>query len=152
MLKVALFVLVVALAMACTEAKGGKRGKDKPEGGKKEPKDCSPWTHEECVIEGGAACGKGTKRGTRTGDNCPVREKTFPCRVPCAKNKCKYQKGDWSECDVVTNTITRTNTLKKGDATVCEATKVITKKCKNKNAESRKNKNSNRRRKGGSSE
>ncbi|XP_058790642.1 uncharacterized protein LOC131663900 [Phymastichus coffea] len=42
---------------------------------------------------------------------------------------CRYNKGQWSECDHKTNMRTRTLTLKKGDKT-CEQTKAISKKCK----------------------
>ena len=43
---------------------------------------------------------------------------------------CKYRKGSWSACDAVTKVRTRTFTLKKGDANVCEATKTLRKECK----------------------
>lgn len=145
MLKVMLFTLaVLLLAMVCTEAKR----KPKSEGRPKEAKDCTEWQFEDCTLQGEAKCGKGTKKGARTGDNCPVKEKSFPCRVPCAKNKCKYQKGDWSECNLELNTMNRTNTLKKGDPALCQASKVITKKCK-KTGGGRQKQN-NRRRTGGS--
>ncbi|CAB3367802.1 uncharacterized protein LOC135946192 [Cloeon dipterum] len=45
-------------------------------------------------------------------------------------DNCKYSKGAWSECDPKTNMRTRTFTLKKGDVTNCEQTRVIEKKCK----------------------
>ncbi|XP_059489089.1 uncharacterized protein LOC132204545 [Neocloeon triangulifer] len=45
-------------------------------------------------------------------------------------DNCKYVKGAWSECDPKTNMRTRTFTLKKGDPSNCEATRVIEKKCK----------------------
>lgn len=146
MLKVGLLALIVVLAIICTEAKGGRR-KDKFGG----HPDCSKWTFGECTLQEGVTCGKGTKKGTRTGDNCQVKEKSFPCRVHCgmpAKLECQYERSEWSECNIATNTMTLTKTLKKGDTTVCEASKVITKKCKNKNGYSRKN--SHRSHKGGS--
>ncbi|XP_076286223.1 uncharacterized protein LOC143211943 [Lasioglossum baleicum] len=42
---------------------------------------------------------------------------------------CKYERGQWSECDPQTNTRSRTLKLKKGDKS-CEQTKTIQKKCK----------------------
>ncbi|XP_020710346.1 pleiotrophin-like isoform X4 [Athalia rosae] len=58
----------------------------------------------------------------------------FLVRVSRGANKervsCRYSKGDWSACDVKTNTRTRTLSLKKGDAKTCEQTKTIEKRCK----------------------
>ncbi|XP_064618034.1 pleiotrophin-like [Liolophura sinensis] len=44
--------------------------------------------------------------------------------------KCRYSKGDWSPCNPETQKITRTLTLKRGDASVCPPTKEIVKKCR----------------------
>lgn len=43
--------------------------------------------------------------------------------------ECRYKKGPWEPCDPVSNTEQRTLTLKRGDAS-CEATKILTRKCK----------------------
>lgn len=145
MLKRVLFAMVLVLVLVCIHARGGKKGRGNQRAGQQGAKDCSEWTYGDCTFQANATCGRGNKKGVRTGDNCSVKEKSFPCKVPCLKNKCKYQKGEWSECDLATNTMTRTNTLKKGDATVCQASKAITKKCKNKKAPG--NRQSNRKRK-----
>ncbi|CAO1372672.1 unnamed protein product [Diamesa serratosioi] len=42
---------------------------------------------------------------------------------------CRYTKGVWTECDVKSNTRSRTLTLKKGEGS-CVATRTIQKKCK----------------------
>ncbi|XP_030766063.1 uncharacterized protein LOC115890076 isoform X2 [Sitophilus oryzae] len=48
-----------------------------------------------------------------------------------AKNQeCRYAKGAWTECDSKTNQRSRMLTLKKGNATNCEPTKTMQKKCK----------------------
>jgi hypothetical protein len=45
--------------------------------------------------------------------------------------RCRYMKGEWSECDATTNTRTRTLTLKPTgrNSPDCEPTKVQTKRC-----------------------
>ena len=43
--------------------------------------------------------------------------------------RCKYDKGAWSDCDVDTNTKTRILTRKGGDESTCEATKTESKPC-----------------------
>lgn len=148
----ALALVLVLLIYAEAAKKGQARNNKRANGGGQQ---CSAWTFGECSPGGSnGTCGKGTKKGTRTGENCELKEKSFPCKgVPCpkpekaGKNKCKYLKGAWSECDLSTNTMTRTNTLKKGDATTCQATKIITKKCKNKKTNARRNQNNRRTRK-----
>ncbi|CAG2255764.1 unnamed protein product [Mytilus edulis] len=45
--------------------------------------------------------------------------------------KCKYETGPWSECDITTDTIKMTMTLKSGEMKECPSTKILTKKCKN---------------------
>lgn len=42
---------------------------------------------------------------------------------------CRYKKGPWEPCDLVTNTEQRTLTLKRGDST-CEPSRILTRKCK----------------------
>jgi len=46
-------------------------------------KDCSEWTYGDCTLAANSTCGRGNKKGVRTGDNCSVKEKSFPCRIPC---------------------------------------------------------------------
>nr|CAH7727110.1 unnamed protein product [Callosobruchus chinensis] len=46
------------------------------------------------------------------------------------KEDCRYTKSPWSECDPKTNLRSRTLTLKKGNQTNCEPTKMVQKKCK----------------------
>ncbi|GAB6029651.1 hypothetical protein CHUAL_005386 [Chamberlinius hualienensis] len=43
---------------------------------------------------------------------------------------CRYTKGSWGECDTNTNQRSRTLTLKRGDQSECEQTKIETRKCK----------------------
>ncbi|XP_076311423.1 uncharacterized protein LOC143225594 [Tachypleus tridentatus] len=43
---------------------------------------------------------------------------------------CKYRKSSWENCDTSTNTQRRTLTLKRGDPTLCEQTKIVTRNCK----------------------
>jgi len=78
----------------------------------------------------------------------PTRTKTVPCkrkkskskgkpgRIRNKKNKkggkgkpCKYKKGAWTECDMITSMRSRELTLKKGDKS-CQTRKTVTKKCK----------------------
>jgi hypothetical protein len=105
--------------------------------------DCGPWVEQPCMVSpAGAACGVGNKVWNREGSNCPLKEKTFKCKIPCdevglPKLACKYVKSSWSACDPATNTKTRTLTLKikrRGStqtqpATNCEPTKTLTKSC-----------------------
>lgn len=51
-------------------------------------------------------------------------------RVSAGTVSCRYVKGDWSTCDVKTNTRSRVLSLKKGDPKTCEQTKTIEKRCK----------------------
>ncbi|XP_046588549.1 uncharacterized protein [Neodiprion pinetum] len=51
-------------------------------------------------------------------------------RVSAGTASCRYEKSDWSACDIKTNTRSRTLTLKKGDPKTCEKTKKLDKKCK----------------------
>ncbi|VEN41846.1 unnamed protein product [Callosobruchus maculatus] len=46
------------------------------------------------------------------------------------KEDCRYTKSPWSECDPKTNLRSRTLSLKKGNQTNCEPTKMVQKKCK----------------------
>lgn len=47
------------------------------------------------------------------------------------KNKaCKYEKGEWSTCEISTNTRMRTDTLKLQSDASCQPTRTISKKCK----------------------
>lgn len=110
--------------------KGRQRQRPSDEG-------CSEWVFEECVPRTGE-CGRGTKKGTRTGETCALKEKSFRCRKPCsaqdgvlAGQGCKYNKrgGQRGDCDPSTNTRTITLTLKKGGPE-CEATKTVTKPCR----------------------
>ncbi|KAL8573582.1 hypothetical protein ACOMHN_047852 [Nucella lapillus] len=45
-------------------------------------------------------------------------------------SQCKYKPLAWSECDVRTNTMLRTLTLKSGDPALCTPTKELTRKCR----------------------
>jgi len=45
---------------------------------------------------------------------------------------CKYQKGNWSDCDGTTNIKKMVKVLKKGDPNTCPKTKVEEKICKRK--------------------
>jgi hypothetical protein len=188
---VLLFVVLVGLVALVAAGRGGRgrgRNRNNDEG-------CSEWALEECVPTRGD-CGRGTQKGTRTGDTCELKEKTFRCKKPCqgarqdrgckynkqtavrgecdsnnmmtitltlkkggsdcpatktvtkachqGRNRdtreargrsrgagagCRYAKAEWSECDPATNVMTKTMTLKRGDAGTCEPTKVVTKKC-----------------------
>lgn len=116
-------------------------------------KDCGQWTDGPCVPKNNGTC-KGTMIKTRTGDNCPVKERSVKCKLPAPcvsarqanklnkdpsskggrKAVCKYNNGPWSACDATTGTKTRTMTLKTGrrnanPSSDCEATKVVTKPC-----------------------
>ncbi|XP_046735114.1 uncharacterized protein LOC124404774 isoform X2 [Diprion similis] len=51
-------------------------------------------------------------------------------RVSAGTASCRYEKSDWSACDVKTNTRSRTLTLKKGDPKTCDKIKKLDKKCK----------------------
>jgi hypothetical protein len=145
MLRSVLVVLTLAICVQMfliVEAK--KKAKNQESG------DCSTWTYGPCVLRGSntgnasaVACGRGNKQGTRTGETCAVKEKSFPCRVPCAKKKCKYNKGTWSECNTETNQMTKTKTLTKGDPT-CTQTKTITKTCRRAPKNNRRQRQNNR--------
>jgi len=167
MQKVLIVAVVVLVCLpALLYAKGGAKARrvnareGRSEGTTSHPKDCGQWTEGQCIPKNNGTCGKGSVVKTRTGDHCPVKEKTFKCEIPCAggaargaggrtrnnnrKAVCKYTKGSWTECDVATNTRTRSLTLKTSSrrnaapSTDCEPTKVMTKRCANKSA-SRKN-------------
>ncbi|GBL56884.1 hypothetical protein AVEN_180819-1, partial [Araneus ventricosus] len=43
---------------------------------------------------------------------------------------CKYDKGDWSDCEASTNTRVRTDSLKPKSDSSCEPTRTLSKKCK----------------------
>jgi len=130
---------LIALTCVLALASAG-RGRNR-----KNNEGCSEWTREECVPKRGD-CGRGTQKGTRTGESCAVKEKTFKCRKPCAKanggddedtdvveqnGKCKYSKrgGERGECDSATNTRTIVLSLKKGGSE-CAPNKTITKPCR----------------------
>ncbi|XP_064490416.1 uncharacterized protein LOC135401769 isoform X2 [Ornithodoros turicata] len=74
------------------------------------------------------------KRGSGTCD--PTKELTRRC-----KKACRYEKGTWNACDAATNTRRRTDKLKPKSDQSCEATRTITKKCKNTSAGCRYNRN-----------
>ncbi|XP_045196661.2 uncharacterized protein LOC123551646 [Mercenaria mercenaria] len=69
---------------------------------------------------------------------CPLKKTvTKPCLKRMNKKKgkgkgCQYEKQPWSPCDAASNTVSRTLTLKDGDPTRCNVTKLQVKKCKNK--------------------
>lgn len=93
---------------------------------------CDPTTKTRSITltlkKGGPEC-EATKTITR-----PCRQDR-PGRSPGGRGRgkgkgCKYQKGEWSDCDETTNMMSRTLTLKKGDPTTCEATKTMSRKCK----------------------
>ena len=55
-------------------------------------KDCSKWEFGECTLKNATAtCGAGSKLGTRTGNNCPVKEKQFKCKVKCGEGKLNFK-------------------------------------------------------------
>ncbi|KAH3736208.1 hypothetical protein DPMN_042771, partial [Dreissena polymorpha] len=65
----------------------------------------------------------------------PRINETRPCGNKKKKkeenqNGCKYDKSAWRPCEAASNTVSRTLTLIEGDPSVCNATKVQTKKCK----------------------
>lgn len=57
-----------------------------------------------------------------------IKMKTFSS-LSTPIDSCRYTKGTWSECDIKTNSRSKTLTLKKGDAT-CVQTRIIQRKCK----------------------
>lgn len=152
-------VVLVCLPVLLSAAKGGARRAKGRRGGEGEDeaanqrRDCGEWVEGPCVPKNNAACGAGMRNKTRTGDNCPVKEKTGKCHLPCSgppaqggaaarpaggrakakAAKCKYIKGEWSPCDATTNTKTRTLTLKtrrnSAPSTDCEQTKSESRKC-----------------------
>ncbi|KAL5009509.1 hypothetical protein ScPMuIL_011814 [Solemya velum] len=96
-------------------------------------------------------CDEATQMMTRTltlkrGDPASCEETkqvSFSCKKverKLRKKACKYNKGTWGECDPSTNQRSRILTLRKGDASQCEATKTITRKCKNPLRKQRKSK------------
>lgn len=145
-------VVLVCLPALLSAAGGGRRAKAAKKAARREEaadqqKDCGPWVDGQCIVKDNGTCGHGTMTKTRTGDNCPVKEKMGKCKIACAggaargqgvkagnKKACKYAKGEWSECDTTTNTKTRTLTLKTSRrnnvaSSECEPTTVVTKRC-----------------------
>jgi len=152
-------LIIAAVVLVCLPALMTAKGAARPrkvqgERTPAQPRDCGQWTEGQCVAKNNNTnCGAGTKIKSRTGDNCPVKEKTLKCKIPCAadgtevstggrgrprpgKSACKYTKGQWSECDAATNMRTRTLTLKPSNrrnapaaTTECEPTKTMSKRC-----------------------
>jgi len=131
-------VLGCVLALASAAGRRGRnRNRESDEG-------CSEWVMADCVPRTGD-CGRGTQKGTRTGETCALKEKSFRCRKPCGSQTgdagsspaagppagCKYNKRGAArgDCDPSTNTRTITLTLKKGGSE-CPQTKEVTKPCR----------------------
>ncbi|XP_022083869.1 uncharacterized protein LOC110975591 [Acanthaster planci] len=79
--------------------------------------------------------GDGRDRGA-TGSNDEGRQRVpkrqreeAPVELEENTGKCKYNKKDWTDCDVQTSLQTRLYLLKKGDPDECPAKKIITKPC-----------------------
>jgi len=96
---------------------------------------CTGWVFSECRNLTKGTCGRGTKKGTRSGPGCQSTEKTDSCKVACPADKkgCKYRKGNFGECDDLTSKRVRVDTLmtEMSDST-CEPTKKTEKTCKKK--------------------
>ncbi|XP_041351382.1 uncharacterized protein LOC121370308 [Gigantopelta aegis] len=96
-----------------------------------------------CIYQRGpwSECDQSTNTMNRTltlkhGDQSKCQsmkaiQKTCKQRTKSADGKaCKYQRAPWSQCNPVSNTMTRTLTLKSGDETKCQTIKQISRTCK----------------------
>lgn len=137
-------LLLVALTLSveanrrAKHHKGGKHAKSRPFS------ECSPneTQYGKCVPEKGE-CGAGLREAT-----CKDRTKKIVCEIPCNWKRdigdCKYLFGEWSSCDTVTNTKTRSGTLKKARFNAdCQATVKVSKPCYHKAKKTRGVKKSN---------
>lgn len=115
-----------------------KKGDETCERTKTESKKCKAAGECKYQRSSWSECDSATNQRTRTlslkrGDatTCEAtRTETKPCKAANAKStRCRYQRGQWSECDATTNTRTRMNALKRGGSN-CEAKKTETRKCK----------------------
>lgn len=154
---VIVFTCLPALLYAAGRGRGGKSGEHGGGHGEGNHRNCGPWTNGQCVPSNNATCGAGHQVKTRTGDNCPVKEKSVSCHMPCpsgesttvatvaaaaapagrgkggrkASKRCDYIKGDWSQCDS-NNMRSRTFTLNTAAGeqhASCKQTKTIKKRC-----------------------
>ncbi|KAM4734894.1 midkine b [Anableps anableps] len=138
--------LVLLLALTLTvEAnkrlkhhKGGKHDKSRPSF------ECATaeTQYGKCVAENGD-CGHGLREAT-----CKDRTEKIHCKIPCNWKKeigdCKYKFGPWSPCDAVTNTKSRSGTLKKALFNAnCQTTMKVSKPCSYKVKKTRGEKKSN---------
>ncbi|XP_013399793.1 uncharacterized protein LOC106165955 isoform X4 [Lingula anatina] len=128
--------VVVGLLLVCLVVVQGSPVLERQERGAGRKAKACTWTFGDCVPENGN-CGQGTRIGTKSGEGCRVKQKTFSCRIPCPgepetvepQGKCRYMKGPWSDCNTSNNMQNRTLTLKKSKAG-CDQVKLEQKKCK----------------------
>ncbi|KAK3578451.1 hypothetical protein CHS0354_037434 [Potamilus streckersoni] len=86
--------------------------------------DCDPITNKKSMV-----------MTLKSGDQ-PYCQTTKTVEKECKRKMqnigrvCKYQFGEWENCDLATNTRSRTLTLQSGNAAVCPQTKIDTRKCK----------------------
>ncbi|KAM7415407.1 hypothetical protein PAMA_019977 [Pampus argenteus] len=141
---VTLLLLLLALTLT-TEAnkrtkshKVGKHEKSRP------ASECSSaeTRYGKCVPEHGD-CGDGLREAT-----CKDRTDKIHCKIPCNWKKdisdCKYKFGPWGVCDGVTNTKSRSGTLKRALFNAdCQTTVSVSKTCSPKVKKTRGEKKSN---------
>jgi len=144
LLCVTLLLLLLALTLSADankrnkNHKGGKHEKSRP------ASDCSAaeTQYGKCVPEHGD-CGDGLRDAT-----CKDRTDKIHCKIPCNWKKdisdCKYKFGPWGACDGVSNTKSRSGTLKRALFNAdCQTSVSVSKPCSPKVKKTRGEKKSN---------
>ncbi|XP_056138513.1 midkine-B-like [Lampris incognitus] len=125
-----IFLLLLALIVPTEASKRLKHQKGSKHDHAKVASECSSAeTHyEKCVPQSGD-CGEGLRDVT-----CKERTEKIACRIPCNWKKeivdCKYRFGQWGECDISTNTKSRSGTLKRAMFNAeCQTNVKVSKPC-----------------------
>ncbi|KAG7523536.1 midkine [Solea senegalensis] len=123
-----LLLLVLTLG---ANAKKGRAHKGKHERPQHLQCTASETVYGKCVPDEGD-CGDGLREAT-----CKEQTSKIQCKIPCNWRKeisdCKYKFSRWGECDSVTNTKSRSGTLKKALYNAeCQPTVTVSKPCSHK--------------------
>ncbi|XP_051236925.1 midkine b isoform X1 [Dicentrarchus labrax] len=143
-----LFSVTLLLLLALTlTAEANKRVKGHKAAGKHEKRPASECSADDtrygkCIPNDGD-CGEGEREST-----CKDRTEQIPCKIPCnwkkAISDCKYKFGPWGSCDAVSNTKSRSGTLKRALFNAnCDNTVKVSKPCSPKVKKTRGDKKSN---------
>ncbi|XP_069385194.1 midkine b [Paralichthys olivaceus] len=136
-------LLLVAVVMLSDASRRNKNHRGKPE--KPGPaSECSTaeTRYGKCVPDRGD-CGEGVRDAS-----CNDHTNKISCKIPCNWKKdisdCKYKFGAWESCDGITNTKSRSGTLKRALYNAeCQTTVKVSKPCSPKAKKPRGEKKSN---------